>query len=225
MFGYASEEMIGEPITPDHPGGSPRREASILGWSPAWTEDSSLRDGAAAQRHGANHPRLAHRVADPRRQWRDHRHIQDRARSQRVARSPISIWQSREALVRAILDTVPDAMNRHRCRRPHSFVQPAPPNAFSVTAPRNLVGQDVSVLMPSPDRERHAFYLAAVSRRGCATYHWYGASSSANARMAAPFPWNSRSVRWNCRTDAVRRLRAGPDRAPGAGTPDQRAQV
>jgi len=157
MFGYASEEMIGEPITRIIPEDRLDEEASILGWI----------------RHGQ---KIVHYVTE-----RQHKHgaiipvsltvspirdgngaiigISKIARDLSELQNAHLDLQSREALVRAILDTVPDAMIVIDAGGLiHSFSRTAE-RLFGYST-EELVGQDVSVLMPSPDRERHAFYLA-----------------------------------------------------------------
>ena len=71
----------------------------------------------------------------------------------------------REALLQAIIETAPDALitiDEHALIR---IVNPAAERLFQYRA-KEIVGENVSILMPSPDRERHDGYIARYLRTG-----------------------------------------------------------
>jgi two-component system sensor kinase FixL len=163
MFGYPADEIIGQAITRIIPRHLIDEETSIL----------------ARVRRGE---RIDHFATE--RQCKDGRIIpvsltispirddygniigvskiaRDLSEIQHVQRD----MERREALLRSILDTVPDALiviDRQ------GVIQ-----SFSVAAerqfgfgPREMIGQNVSVLMPSPYREEHDGYLARYRATG-----------------------------------------------------------
>lgn len=71
----------------------------------------------------------------------------------------------REALLQAIIETSPDGLITidEQCRI--QIVNPAAERLFQYSA-EELIGQNVSILMPSPDRERHDDYVARYLRTG-----------------------------------------------------------
>jgi two-component system, LuxR family, sensor kinase FixL len=163
MFGYAADEIVGQPITRIIPPQRIDEEASIL----------------ARVRRGE---RIMHFVTE--RQCKDGRVIpvsltvspirddhgkiigvskiaRDLSEMQLVQRDV----ERREALLRSILDTVPDALV---VIDKQGFIQ-----SFSVAAERlfgfrseEVMGRNVSVLMPSPYREEHDGYLARYLATG-----------------------------------------------------------
>lgn len=163
MFGYAAEEMIGQPITRIIPLDRIEEEASIL---------DRIRRGE----------RIVHFVTE--RQCRDGRVIpvsltilpirDDRGRIigvSKIARD-LSEMQSvhrdlerREALLRSILDTVPDALVVIDEQGLIQSFGAAAERLFGFS-PKEVIGQNVKVLMPSPYREEHDGYLARYRATG-----------------------------------------------------------
>jgi len=163
MFGYAADEIVGQPITRIIPPHLLSEEAFILG---------RIRRGE----------KVVHFVTE--RQCKDGRitavsltisPIRDEhgsivgvskiARDVSEMRSLHSDLERREALLRSILDTVPDALVVIDSQ---GVVQ-----SFSVAAerlfgfrPTEVIGQNVSMLMPSPYREEHDSYLARYLATG-----------------------------------------------------------
>jgi two-component system sensor kinase FixL len=163
MFGYSADEIIGQPLTRIIPPHLISEEASILG---------RIRRGE----------RIVHFVTE--RQCKDGRVIpvsltispirDDHGRIigvSKIARDLSEIHhvhrdlERREALLRSILDTVPDALV---VIDKQGVIQ-----SFSVAAerlfgfsPEEMIGQNVSVLMPSPYREEHDSYLARYRATG-----------------------------------------------------------
>ncbi len=163
MFGYTADEVVGRPITVIIPPEQVDEEASILG----------------RVRHGE---RLVHFETLRRRKdgtiipvsltispIRDadgrivgvSKIARDLSEMQQVQQ----VLQRREELLRSILDTVPDALVVIDER---GLIQ-----SFSATAERlfgfsheEVVGRNVSVLMPSPYREQHDSYLARYLSTG-----------------------------------------------------------
>jgi two-component system, LuxR family, sensor kinase FixL len=163
MFGYAADEIIGHPITLIIPPGRVDEEPSIL---------ARIRRGE----------RIVHFVTE--RLCKDGRvipvslsvsPIRDDHGSiigvSKIARDLTEIQhvqhdlERREGLLRSILDTVPDALV---VIDKQGLIQ-----SFGVAAERlfgfsseEVVGQNVSVLMPSPYREAHDGYLARYLTTG-----------------------------------------------------------
>lgn len=85
---------------------------------------------------------------------------------QRSRREAVAINRdlaSREAHLRSILDTVPDAMVVIDDRGLIQSFSSAAERLFGWTA-QEIIGRNVSMLMPSPDREAHDGYLARYYR-------------------------------------------------------------
>ena len=72
---------------------------------------------------------------------------------------------AREAHLQSILDTVPDAMIVIDERGIMQSFSAAAERLFGYT-PREVIGQNVKMLMPSPYREEHDGYLARYLRTG-----------------------------------------------------------
>jgi two-component system, LuxR family, sensor kinase FixL len=163
MFGYAADEIIGQPITRIIPPDRIDEEASILG---------RIRRGE----------RIVHFATE--RQRKDRKLIpvsltvspirddqggiigvskiaRDLSEVQLVQRD----LEHREALLRSILETVPDALV---VIDKQGLIQ-----SFSIAAqrlfgfsPAEAIGQNVSMLMPSPHRQEHDRYLARYLATG-----------------------------------------------------------
>ncbi|WP_024511508.1 sensor protein FixL [Bradyrhizobium sp. ARR65] len=67
--------------------------------------------------------------------------------------------RTRESHLRSILDTIPDAMIVINGRGIMQFFSSAAERLFGYTE-REAIGQNVSILMPEPDRSRHDGYIA-----------------------------------------------------------------
>ena len=92
-----------------------------------------------------------------------------------------------ETHLRSILDTVPDAMVViDEAGRIISF-SAAAERMFGY-AERELVGENVSTLMPSPDRERHDGYLERYHRTGERRIIGIGRITTARRRDGSTFP-------------------------------------
>ena len=102
--------------------------------------------------------------------------------------------QEREARLRSILETAPDAIIVIDERGIMESYSQAAERLFGYRADEAL-GQNVSILMPSPYRERHDSYSTTTSRPASGGSSGSAGSWSAVARTAAPFPWSWRSAR------------------------------
>ena len=111
-----------------------------------------------------------------------------------IVRDLVAEVNSREAHLRSILETVPDAMV---IIDEGGLIQ-----SFSATAERlfgftagEIQGRNVSLLMPMPYRQEHDGYLGDTLRlanaASSAPRGWWWAS----ARTAAPFRWSYSSAR------------------------------
>src|SRR5664279_5449734 len=86
-------------------------------------------------------------------------------RSRTLADESASAAQAREAHVQSILDTVPDAMVVIDIRGVMQSFSAAAARLFGYT-PNEVIGKNVSMLMPSPYREQHNGYLERYLRTG-----------------------------------------------------------
>jgi PAS domain S-box-containing protein len=100
----------------------------------------------------------------------------------------------REALLRAIIETAPDALITIDERGLIQIVNPAAERLFQYPA-KELLGKNVSILMPAPHRERHDGYIARYLRTSESGSSGSAARWSACARTGRRFPWSSRSAR------------------------------
>ena len=95
--------------------------------------------------------------------------------------------ERRERHLRSILETVPDAMiviDEHGRIRSFSA---AAEQMFGYSE-EELLGENVSALMPSPDRERHDGYLARYARTGERRIIGVGRVTTARRRDGSTFP-------------------------------------
>ena len=94
---------------------------------------------------------------------------------------------AREAHLRSILETIPDAMIVIDERGLiHSFSSAA--ERMFGYAESDLLGENISVLMPSPDRERHDSYLERYFRTGERRIIGIGRVTTARRRDGTTFP-------------------------------------
>jgi len=93
----------------------------------------------------------------------------------------------REAHLRSIIETIPDAMIVIDERGRILSFSTAAEQMFGY-AEADLLGENVSALMPSPDRERHDFYLARYLATGAAKIIGIGRVTTARHRDGTTFP-------------------------------------
>ncbi len=89
--------------------------------------------------------------------------------------------------MRAILDTAVDAIITIDRRGVMTSVNPAVERVFGY-APSELVGRNVSVLMPSPDRERHDGYIERYIKTGERRVIGIGREALARRKDGTTFP-------------------------------------
>jgi two-component system sensor kinase FixL len=95
--------------------------------------------------------------------------------------------ESREAHLRSILATIPDAMVVID-ERGHILSFSAAAEKLFGYAEDEVVGENVAILMPSPDRERHDQYLANYARTGMRKMIGIGRVTTARHRSGNTFP-------------------------------------
>jgi PAS domain S-box-containing protein len=93
----------------------------------------------------------------------------------------------RELQLRAILDTAVDAIITIDKSGLIEAVNPAVERLFGYSPPE-LIGQNVSILMPSPHRERHDGYLSAYERTGQRRVIGVGREVLARRKDGSSFP-------------------------------------
>lgn len=94
---------------------------------------------------------------------------------------------AREAHLRSILETIPDAMIVID-ERGHIFSFSAAAERMFGFAESEVLGENVSMLMPSPDRERHDLYLARYLATGDRKIIGIGRVTTARHRDGTTFP-------------------------------------
>lgn len=104
-----------------------------------------------------------------------------------AAAASIDALRDREARLRAILDTAVEGILTIDERGIIESVNPAALRMFGYTA-GELIGRNVSVLMPSPDRERHDAYIANYCRTGQAKIIGIGRETVAQRKDGSVFP-------------------------------------
>ena len=163
MFGYPADEIIGQPITLIIPPHLISEEASILGRIRAgekivhFATERQCKDGRVIPVSLTISP-----IFD------DHGSIigvskiaRDLSETQRINRD----LERREGLLRSILDTVPDALVVIDTRGVIQSFSAAAQRLFGFSS-IEVIGQNVSILMPSPYREDHDSYLARYLATG-----------------------------------------------------------
>ena len=93
----------------------------------------------------------------------------------------------REAHLRSIIETIPDAMIVID-ERGHILSFSAAAERMFGYAESDVLGENVSALMPSPDRERHDLYLARYLATGAAKIIGIGRVTTARHRDGTTFP-------------------------------------
>ena len=156
IFGYSAQEMIGKPISLLLPPGQEDEGASIL---------ERLKRGERVEHFETRRRCKNGDIIDVSLTvsplWDHDGHMigaSKVARDITAGKRAQMALAEREAHLQSVLDTVPDAMI---VINPQGVIQ-----SFSATAERQfgyradeVIGQNVSVLMPSPYRERHDAYL------------------------------------------------------------------
>ncbi|MCB8838580.1 PAS domain S-box protein [Aurantimonas sp. VKM B-3413] len=163
IFGYTEQEAVGRPIAILLPNGPDTEEGLLL--------DRILRTGRVEQvetrrRHkNGSIVDVALTIAPLRDAAGEIVGVSKIVRDITLARKALSELAEREARLQSVLDTVPDAM---------VVIDPAGVmQSFSATAERlfgysadEAIGQNVSILMPSPYREQHDGYLSRYLATG-----------------------------------------------------------
>jgi two-component system sensor kinase FixL len=161
LYGFSAAQAVGQPahqlLKTEFPGGLDGPEAELMERG-EWA-------GAVVQRHQNGEVVI---VAAQWSLWRGTDRIAVTEVYNDVGTSTRRVMQdliAREAHLKSILETVPDAMiviDEHGTMR-----------SFSVAAerlfgyrPRDVIGQNVKMLMPSPYRENHDSYLERYARTG-----------------------------------------------------------
>jgi two-component system sensor kinase FixL len=157
MFGYAADEIIGQPITWIVPPDLIAEEALILDQVRA---GGRIKHFETRRRHKNGAILTVSLTISP---------IRDQDGAivgvSKIARDLTGLQrtqaelQQREALLRSILETAPDALIVINDRGLIQSMSTAAERLFGFAADQ-VVGRNVSVLMPSPHREAHDGYLA-----------------------------------------------------------------
>ena len=111
---------------------------------------------------------------------------QGEASTEAAATKPARVF-AREAHLRSILETIPDAMIVIDERGTILSFSAAAEKMFGYSE-REIVGENVSSLMPSPDRERHDSYLERYMRTGERKIIGIGRITTARHRNGNTFP-------------------------------------
>jgi two-component system, LuxR family, sensor kinase FixL len=128
---------------------------------------------------------LANRVRQDQRQASGHREGAEAA--SRAVESATRELERREHHLRSILETVPDAMIVIDDRGTIVSFSTTAQEMFGFTE-AELLGENVSVLMPSPDRERHDGYLQRYEATGERRIIGIGRVTTARRRDGETFP-------------------------------------
>jgi PAS domain S-box-containing protein len=95
--------------------------------------------------------------------------------------------EASEARFRAVVETAADGIVTINAHGIIESVNPEAERLFGYTR-HELIGQNVSILMPSPDRERHDQYLARYLRTGEARIIGIGREVAGRRKDASTFP-------------------------------------
>ena len=163
VFRYTAAEVIGQPITSLVPEGRRHEEAQIL----ARLQRDEIIDHFETQRRRKDGAIIdvSLTIYPFRNRYGDLSGATKIVRDITAAKRNQQDLQEREAYLRSVLDTVPDAMI---IINPQGIIQ-----SFSLTAERlfcypavEVIGQNVSILMPPPYREQHNTYLSRYRATG-----------------------------------------------------------
>lgn len=108
-------------------------------------------------------------------------------RRQRVAQQLAQVLAEREAHLRSIFDTAPDGLiviDEHGVIQSYS----AAAERMFGWAPSEVLGRNVSMLMPTPDRARHDHYIGSYLKTGTRKIIGVGRIVSGERRDGATFP-------------------------------------
>jgi two-component system sensor kinase FixL len=185
VFGYTAAEIIGKPLSLLLPAGVDNDERDIL---------DRIKRGHRIEHYETQRRRKDNEIIDVSLTisplWDTAGHLVGAstvARDITAAKRAQIALQEREAHLRSVLDTVPDAMV--------VIDSNASIQSFSATAERlfgyteaQVVGHNVSMLMPSPYREQHDRYMSRYMETAAASW-------SACAATVPPSRWNSPSAK------------------------------
>ena len=163
VFGYAAEEMIGKTMLALLPDGHKGETAQIL---------ERIRRGERIERYETRRRRKDGEIIDVSLTVSPVRDSAGRlkgaakvARDITTAKRERIALMEREAHLRSVLATVPDAMIVIDARGIMRSFSAAAERQFGYAA-EEVIGRNVSILMPSPYREQHDAYLERYLRTG-----------------------------------------------------------
>ena len=156
IFGYSAAEIVVKTHLGHRRAGAGGRDAADSSAHQGRRAHRSLRDHAAAKRR-AYCADFAHRLTDPRRRKSHHRRLEN-SRNITDTRRALAELAAREAHLRTILDTIPDAMIVIDERGTIQSFSVAAERLFGFTA-AEVEGRNVKMLMPAPHQENHDVYL------------------------------------------------------------------
>lgn len=163
MFGYAAHEIIGRPITAIIPPERFEEEASIL--DRVRRGEKLVHFETLRQRKGGRIVPVSLTISPIRDTNGRIVGVSKIARDQSEAQRVHEELRRREALLRSILDTVPSALIVIDERGLMQSFSAAAERLFGFR-PEEVLGRNVSLLMPSPYREQHDSYLARYLATG-----------------------------------------------------------
>ncbi len=220
MFGYAADEIVGRPITLIIPADRLDEEAGILarvrgGERLVHFETQRLRkDGSVIP--------VSLTVSPIRDAAGAIVGVSKIARDLSEAQRTHEELRRREALLASILETVPDALIVIDAAGLIQSFSTAAERLFGYAA-AEVLGRNVSMLMPSPYREAHDGYLAHHLATGERRIIGIGRVVVGRRRDGSTFPMELSVGEVTLTGRApVHRLRARPDRAAGSRAPAQR---
>ena len=135
-----------------------------------------------------------------------------------------SMLKEREARLRSILETAPDAIIAIDERGIIQYFSKSAEKLFGY-APGEVIGRNVKMLMPAPHRENHDGYLARYLRDRREAHHRHWPAGGGAAQRWRHLPDGTRCWRGEARRGQyLHRLHPGPDgaRQNGAGSSSRR---